>query len=175
MSSFFVYFSNMYLLLVVRVISSKESRHTYELRRKSFMWVKMLDLGWKPIRSNLVKLVTTNLFDVQSFFHLNRGCHQRRLEHYLATGFLVEEDFTTDVCVALCSICNNKWGHYFLTVCKDRLVAWFESGDVCDSFPMTATADNLFKLLWGKEEWIKVVLILQPLSSTRGFPILSGT
>ena len=44
-NSFFVYFYNIYLLLVVRVISSKESRHTYELRRKSFMWAKMLDLG----------------------------------------------------------------------------------------------------------------------------------
>ena len=45
----FLGFCHINLSCVVRNISSKLLRHTYKLRRNCVMWVKVLDLGWKPI------------------------------------------------------------------------------------------------------------------------------
>ena len=99
-----------------------------------------------------------HLVEVIDFFSLNRGCQHARIQEYLATGKLpIVTESAIRTCDDACGICSGSWHLNFLPVYKDAVVAWFNSVAVRDAFPMDATMDNLFGLLWGVGHWVTAI------------------
>ena len=109
-------------------------------------------------RKNLVNHGLAEFSDMLKVCCLIDGCQHARIQKYLATGYLANmSNSTIQPCGGMRSYCTGKWQSTFLPVDRDAVVLWFNSGRVRDEFPMNATADNLFKLLWKRKHWTTAI------------------
>jgi len=109
-------------------------------------------------RKNLVNRGLAEFSDMLKLACLIDGCQHARIQQYLAKGYLTNmSNSTIQSCGGMCSVCTGKWQITFLPVDKNSVLLWFNSGRVRDEFPMNATADNLFKLLWKVKHWTTAI------------------
>ena len=89
--------------------------------------------------------------------HLD-GCQHARIQGYLALGYLPTKSNTNiHSCGGTCAVCSGSWHRTFLPVDKQAVLLWFNSGSVRDTFPMDASVENLFQLLWKIKHWTKAI------------------
>lgn len=101
------------------------------------------------MKENLAKQQLNDFFDLLDLFCLNRGCINRRVQRYQATGKLDKVDIQSRC--GKCMVCSGEWKHTFLSLRKDGLISFFQR---CEGIPCDATLDNLMKLVWKEEHWI---------------------
>jgi superfamily II DNA helicase RecQ len=105
-------------------------------------------------RKNLVVRGLDEHLDVLILHCHRRGCQHVLIQEYLASGRLprlANPDIPT--CGGSCGVCSPSWLATFFPVYKDAVLLWFNSGTVRDAFPMNATVENLFRLLWKVQHW----------------------
>ena len=94
-----------------------------------------------------------DVLDVLKLFCLDRGCILRRIRAYLADGEL-SNDYVIP-CGGACPVYSGQFCKYFQTIWIDSSVALFEN--VCNTFPMKATTNGLFNLLYKNNLWTEAI------------------
>jgi hypothetical protein len=118
------------------------------------------------IRKNK-KRASRELLEVLRFNCLKTGveCQHRRAEIYLSTGLLDPPEYSSKfTCDGQCSVCSGEWDKLFRPVYKESVVAFFRSGAIQNTLPMTVTkGKTISNILKNNQYWCtKIFDIAKP-------------